>query len=120
MLVKSIAEERSKSSQRLQELHREEDRMDAERTRLEREKAKIDAEKDRLSDLAIQVKQKSAEVDSMSEVSSSDVLDRVQWALSGSWKLIYLNAIRKCVPYLKLHVIVHVLGLNSFRKTNNN
>ncbi|XP_071106308.1 fas-binding factor 1 homolog [Haliotis cracherodii] len=70
VLVKSIAEERSKSSQRLQELHREEDRMDAERTRLEREKAKIDAEKDRLSDLAIQVKQKSAEVDSMSELAS--------------------------------------------------
>ncbi|XP_067671245.1 fas-binding factor 1 homolog [Haliotis asinina] len=70
VLVKSIAEERSKSSQRLQELHREEDKIDAERTRLEREKAKIDAEKERLSDLAIQVKQKSAEVESMSEMAS--------------------------------------------------
>ncbi|XP_050390456.1 fas-binding factor 1 homolog [Patella vulgata] len=70
VLTKSIAEEKTRSSARKQELQMEEDRIANERGCLEREKFSIEKEKERLSNMALQMKSKSAEIDSMTEMAN--------------------------------------------------
>ncbi|XP_041362212.1 fas-binding factor 1 homolog [Gigantopelta aegis] len=70
VLMKSIAEERAKSASKMQELRSEEDRIIAERARLERERTNLEHEKEKISNLALQVKQRSTEIESLAEMSA--------------------------------------------------
>ena len=67
--MKAITEEKARAAERLRELRQEEERISAERERCHERTAALEQEKQRLEKLALSVKQRSAELDAISDVS---------------------------------------------------
>ena len=73
VLMKTISEEKARAAERMRELRQEEERISAERDRFHERTAALEQEKQRLEKLALNVRQRSEELDAISEVSVSCV-----------------------------------------------
>lgn len=68
VLMKTIEEERKRAAERMRNLQKEEDRVLAERDNLNQSMAGLEHEKRQLEQLALNLKQRSTELEAMSEV----------------------------------------------------
>lgn len=71
MTMKSVSEERTRSEARQRELEKAEEHTRTQRASLDAEKLRLQEEQRRLSELALQLKHRSAEVERMAAVSYS-------------------------------------------------
>ena len=69
ILTRTIQEEKSQHAQRLQELRKEEERVERERGKADRERAQLEAEREELAQQARQIRQQSEQIDQVTEVS---------------------------------------------------
>ncbi|GFN87251.1 fas-binding factor 1 homolog [Plakobranchus ocellatus] len=78
ILTRTIQEEKSQHAQRMQELRKEEERMEREHVKWERERAQLEREREELAQQARQIRQQSEQIDQVTETARRTQLEGEQ------------------------------------------